>query len=407
MGNAVSRDHAKLPFGYTHARKDHSFNTSSVSRRRLASRLLRTSDTTSVTPFPMQDGSSSVASIPELVEISPVSLFIKFGTGTGAAVIVSAPVPESDTLETAVRSSSLRRRSSATAPEAMSPSAARSQYAAAAAHGNAHAILKNAGQAPALTTSAPGSSLAWSTSSHQAGMTNSDVAHAAITDDSTAPSSPPSSSIAGCEQGSCGSSLDQKQRISESEGTLERHSKDMDIISALGIADRPHQYDFFSTPSSPPSSLAAQPAQSHQQRPSMLTKQDSMALFVSGSRILEMHRQGDLETRTESTAIRADFRSHPSYKRTLSYELKMTERELQRLHEEDEEFCDSWDANTLQLEGCPGGETDSILDEDLEQLNPIPFAELPNLTNIGLCSHGIVKLSSNIRLLASATCVQM
>ncbi|KAF9952371.1 hypothetical protein BGZ65_005312 [Modicella reniformis] len=46
-------------------------------------------------------------------------------------------------------------------------------------------------------------------------------------------------------------------------------------------------------------------------------------------------------------------------------------------------------------------------DEDVGHLNPIPFSELPSLTNIGLCSHGITKLSSNIRLLSSATCLQL
>lgn len=46
-------------------------------------------------------------------------------------------------------------------------------------------------------------------------------------------------------------------------------------------------------------------------------------------------------------------------------------------------------------------------DEDVAHLSPIPFSELPSLTNIGLCSHGIVKLSSNIRLLSFATCLQM
>ncbi|KAF9104060.1 hypothetical protein BGX27_010257 [Mortierella sp. AM989] len=46
-------------------------------------------------------------------------------------------------------------------------------------------------------------------------------------------------------------------------------------------------------------------------------------------------------------------------------------------------------------------------DEDVAHFSPIPFSDLPSLTNIGLCSHGIVKLSSNIRLLTSATCLQI
>ncbi|KAG0018752.1 Leucine-rich repeat-containing protein 63, partial [Entomortierella chlamydospora] len=46
-------------------------------------------------------------------------------------------------------------------------------------------------------------------------------------------------------------------------------------------------------------------------------------------------------------------------------------------------------------------------DEDVSHFSPIPFSELPSLTSIKLCSYGIVKLSSNIRLLTSATCFQV
>lgn len=53
------------------------------------------------------------------------------------------------------------------------------------------------------------------------------------------------------------------------------------------------------------------------------------------------------------------------------------------------------------------GDAQSILDEELDFLSPFPFSDLPSLTNIGLCSKKIVKLSSNIRFLGSATCVQM
>ncbi|KAF9127897.1 hypothetical protein BGW39_005481, partial [Mortierella sp. 14UC] len=49
----------------------------------------------------------------------------------------------------------------------------------------------------------------------------------------------------------------------------------------------------------------------------------------------------------------------------------------------------------------------SAPDEDVAHLSPIPFSELPSLTNIGLCSQRIVKLSSNIRLLSSTTCLQI
>ncbi|KAF9972693.1 hypothetical protein BGZ65_009667, partial [Modicella reniformis] len=99
-----------------------------------------------------------------------------------------------------------------------------------------------------------------------------------------------------------------------------------------------------------------------------------------------------------STFPRLDFRGHPaSSKRALTYELRGNDRE-----QDDEDGMEPWDEGTQRLE-C-AGEVDSILDEEL---NPIPFSELPSLTNIGMCSQGIVKLSSNIRFLASATCVQI
>ncbi|KAF9110140.1 hypothetical protein BGX27_006725 [Mortierella sp. AM989] len=196
-----------------------------------------------------------------------------------------------------------------------------------------------------------------------------------------------------------------KQNISQSTCTQPEQDHEMDIISALGIADRPYQssYDFFNgssstdnnTPTSPLSSIPQPHHIPHHHQ--LLTKQDSTNLIICSSK---SHQQGEYETRM-STAVGSDFRGHASSKRAPSYELKGNEQRSQ--DEDDQEFMDSWDENTLRLEGCG----DSILDEEMEQLSPIPFSELPSLTNIGLCSHGIVKLSSNIRLLASATCVQI
>ncbi|KAG0012221.1 hypothetical protein BGZ80_000114 [Entomortierella chlamydospora] len=158
----------------------------------------------------------------------------------------------------------------------------------------------------------------------------------------------------------------------------------MDIISALSIAERPYQsssYDFFSSSSSS-SPLPSSSTTTSQQ---LLTKQDSKTNQLG------------------STAVGSDFRGHASSKKTPCYELKGDD--LQKPQDDDEQdFMDSWDENTLRLEGC---ESDSILDEEMEQLSPIPFSELQSLTNIGLCNHGLVRLSSNIRLLASATCVQL
>ncbi|KAG0366387.1 hypothetical protein BGZ54_005417 [Gamsiella multidivaricata] len=456
MGAAVSRDHAKLPFGYTHARKDHSFNTSSVSRKRLAPRLLRTSDTTSVTPFPIQDGnvstsasaapaaSSAVSSIPETDSLSlqqqshtyhettshhnygynhnnnqhshhssspshdssntttttittttnnssslnvedgstitSLSSVPDSGTGGGSTstVAASVSVPESDSAaETATRTSV----SAATAPSSqrMKTRSSQQQHRTTATTSNEHT-----GQ----TASAPGSSLTCATSTyHPQHLINSDLAHA----------TPNINNANNNDQ------YEHQKRIQTEQ------DNDMDVVSALGIADRLSQtsYDFFgsnsnNTAASPPrsSSLSSQSVQLRP-HPQMLTKQDAATLFISGSRNLQ--QQGEYETRMST---RSDFRGHPSYsKRALSYELKGSERGLLQLQEEDEDFMDLWDDNALRLEGA--GEVDSILDEDVEHLSPIPFSDLPSLTNIGLCSHGLVKLSSNIRLLASATCVQM
>ncbi|KAG0207337.1 hypothetical protein BGX28_001387 [Mortierella sp. GBA30] len=182
----------------------------------------------------------------------------------------------------------------------------------------------------------------------------------------------------------------------------------MDIISALGIADRPYQssYDFFSSTGSTPSpprslglqqqsSTQAQQVQSQQyyHHSATLTKRDSMALLLSSSSSRTVGQE-DYETRTSICAVASECQGHhhDSYRRTLSYELK---------DEDDDEYADMEDGGILKIEA------DSVLDEDLENLSPIPFSDLPSLTNIGLCSHGIVKLSSNIRLLASATCVQI
>ncbi|KAF9271920.1 hypothetical protein BGZ68_002898 [Mortierella alpina] len=189
----------------------------------------------------------------------------------------------------------------------------------------------------------------------------------------------------------------QKQRQSQLFRSQEEQNNDMDIISALGIADRPFQgtYDFFTTTPSPPRSSSL-----HQQQPSLqaqtqsqqyylhsatLSKRDSMALLLASSS--RMVGQEDYETRTSTCAVASEDQGR--HRRALSYELT------------DDDYVDMEDEGALKLEA------DSILDEDLENLSPIPFSDLPSLTNIGLCSHGIVKLSSNIRLLASATCVQI
>ncbi|KAF9979985.1 hypothetical protein BGZ75_009007 [Mortierella antarctica] len=485
MGTAVSRDHAKLPFGYTHARKDHSFNNSSVSRRRLAARLLRTPDTTSVTPFPIQDGASSVASIPELVSLPPIPLNFSLhlheppsssshhslpaplpstpasysyssptpaaagpsyhsygygygydhahsggiaqssisvpdsGTGATAGTIATSStvgaVPESESgLETAIRSSrsrnltgnSLSHSRSFLHPHSYSHSHVHHK-ASLTAGDHAYGHNSNYHNNPGQSSSPAGSSLGWtSTHPHHTGMTHPNLvqAQAATANTATLPitlaNSPPTtlngqSSSTRYEQEPYSSI--QKQRQSQPFRSQEEHNNDMDIISALGIADRPLQgsYDFFTITPSPPRSSSL-----HQQQPPLqaqtqsqqyylhsatLSKRDSMALLLASNS--RMVGQEDYETRTSTCAVASEDQGR--HRRALSYELN------------EYDYVDMEDEGALKLEA------DSILDEDLENLSPIPFSDLPSLTNIGLCSHGIVKLSSNIRLLASATCVQI
>ncbi|KAF9576623.1 hypothetical protein EC968_006970 [Mortierella alpina] len=484
MGTAVSRDHAKLPFGYTHARKDHSFNTSSVSRRRLASRLLRTPDTTSVTPFPIQDGASSVASIPELVALPPIPLNFSLhlheppsssshhslpaplpsnpasysyspapaagpsyhsysyshgygydhahsggiaqssisvpDSGTGAtagtvatsstvgAVLESDPVLESATRPSRSRNltgNSLSHSRSFLHPHSHSHSHVHHKASLTAA--GDHACGHNSNHHnPGQSSSPSGSSLGW-TSTHppHTGIHPSLVqAQAATTSTAAAPptlATIPPTALSG--QSSSNryeqepySSI-QKQRQSQPFRSQEEQNNDMDIISALGIADRPFQgsYDFFTTAPSPPRSsslhhhqpaLQAQtPSQQYYLHSATLSKRDSMALLLASNS--RMVGQEDYETRTSTCAVASEH--HGRHRRAMSYELS------------DEDYVDVDDEGALKLEA------DSILDEDLEHLSPIPFSDLPSLTNIGLCSHGIVKLSSNIRLLSSATCVQI
>ncbi|KAF9939291.1 hypothetical protein BGZ67_009679 [Mortierella alpina] len=485
MGTAVSRDHAKLPFGYTHARKDHSFNNSSVSRRRLAARLLRTPDTTSVTPFPIQDGASSVASIPELVSLPPIPLNFSLhlheppsssshhslpaplpstpasysyssptpaaagpsyhsygygygydhahsggiaqssisvpdsGTGATAGTIATSStvgaVPESESgLETAIRSSrsrnltgnSLSHSRSFLHPHSYSHSHVHHK-ASLTAGDHAYGHNSNYHNNPGQSSSPAGSSLGWtSTHPHHTGMTHPNLVQAQAATANTAPlpitlaNSPPTtlngqSSSTRYEQEPYSSI--QKQRQSQPFRSQEEQNNDMDIISALGIADRPLQgsYDFFTITPSPPRSSSL-----HQQQPPLqaqtqsqqyylhsatLSKRDSMALLLASNS--RMVGQEDYETRTSTCAVASEDQGR--HRRALSYELN------------EYDYVDMEDEGALKLEA------DSILDEDLENLSPIPFSDLPSLTNIGLCSHGIVKLSSNIRLLASATCVQI
>lgn len=457
MGTAVSRDHAKLPFGYTHARKDHSCNNSSVSRRRLA-RLLRTNDTVSVTPFPVDNASSS-PSIPAVeynhnhnhdhnhinislppngghpstiqsnytfqtsnhsnrnhndlnghnqadlaqVDISGTGAGTGAGTGTGTGVgtqlelppesgtpiVASTSSPDSDSQEARFRAVATRSHTHGHAQEHTQ------------AHAHAHSYSH--GSKADLASNSSAGSLVRSSSNHAA-MTNLDLAHANHSNHNhnhnySHGSSAQGSSYSSFVQGSSSSlSIPRHKQLGQSRV----QTSDMDIISALGIADRPYEsssYAFFGGSSSPPTARA--PSGHHQQphQPSLHLHKD---LFTSLPRLTsDMDETGashphPIPLPLPSTNTNPFLQYHKG--KALSYEIKDDEHQDQ---DQDE------DTDGDNYGYGYDGDAQSILDEELDLLSPIPFSELPSLTNIGLCSQGIVKLSSNIRFLGSATCVQM
>ncbi|KAF9964457.1 hypothetical protein BGZ70_006441, partial [Mortierella alpina] len=344
--------------------------------------------------------------------------------GTVATSSIAGAVPESDSgLETAIRSSrsrnltanSLSHSRSFLHPHSYSHSHVHHKASLTAAgdhsyghNSNTHNNHNNHNN-PGQSSSPSGSSLGWTSTQqqqHYTGTTHPNLVQAQAATTSTA--APPVSLAAIPPTALNGQSSStryeqepyssiQKQRQSQTFRAQEDQNNDMDIISALGIADRPFHgsYDFFTTTASPPRSSSL-----HQQQPTLqaqtqsqqyylhsatLSKRDSMALLLASSS--QMVGQEDYETRTSICAVASEHQGR--HRRGVSYELN------------DDDYVDMEDEGALKLEA------DSILDEDLDNLSPIPFSDLPSLTNIGLCSHGIVKLSSNIRLLASATCVQI
>ncbi|KAG0330986.1 hypothetical protein BG000_011304 [Podila horticola] len=415
MGTAVSRDHAKLPFGYTHARKDHSCNNSSVSRRRLA-RLLRTNDTVSVTPFPVDNASSS-PSIPAVeynhnhnhdhnhinislppngghpsttqsnytfqtsnhsnhnhndldghnqadlaqVDISGTGAGTGTGTGvgtqlelppeSGTPIVASTSSPDSDSQEARFRAVATRSHTHGHAQEHTQ------------AHAHAHSYSH--GSKADLASNSSAGSLVRSSSNHAA-MTNLDLAHANQGNHNHNHNYSHGSSA----QGSSYSSFVQG---SSSSLSIPRHKQ-------LG--------------QSPPSGHHQQPHQ-----PSLHLHKD---LFTSLPRLTsDMDETGashphPIPLSLPPTNTNPFLQYHKG--KALSYEIKDDEH---RDQDQDE------DTDGDNYGYGYDGDAQSILDEELDLLSPIPFSELPSLTNIGLCSQGIVKLSSNIRFLGSATCVQI
>ncbi|KAF9126916.1 hypothetical protein BGX30_015016 [Mortierella sp. GBA39] len=507
MGAAVSRDHAKLPFGYTHARKDHSFNASSVSRRKLATRLLRTSDTTSVTPFPIQDtpttalltnvpstllettaivSYSNSSSLSPLLVLPPATLSAlsssshtdwtttptsnpigasSSGTGTSTNNTASTFfVPESGTEASAIpglgesdhSQHSTRSNTSAAGAGSHSPhNQHRITVTASCSEHSSNTNNSNNNSSATLTPSS-GSSVAWTNTTHAtpAAMTDPDMVAQAASSTSaplkgTAVPTRTSSRMGQAAAESCSSSTSplQKQRLSQSMRTQEEQDNDMDIISALEIADlKAAPYDFFSSSSANNSSSISNNnnnsgsnssssgsksnavelsfrhhMHSHHnhihhghgttscQHPSTSTNLDAAVavppVIGIGSR-LEQDDEGQQTSRTLSGPDHRIRYMSDTTLDALDEEQQRKQRYQQQAQEELDLELDMGEEGMIKLEGGED-ESDSILGVELGHLSPIPFSELPSMTSIGLCSRGIVRLSSNIKLLASATCVQI
>ncbi|KAK3833547.1 MAG: hypothetical protein JOS17DRAFT_83706 [Linnemannia elongata] len=526
MGAAVSRDHAKLPFGYTHARKDHSFNASSVSRRKLATRLLRTSDTTSVTPFPIQDTptaflpatntpstlsettaivsysdssslspllvlppatlsalsssshtnrtatattsnsigticsstSTSTSDNNNLLQSSTASTFFVPESGTGASAI--SGFGESDHSQHSTRSAS--NITAAVAASAGSHSPHNQHQITVAASCSEHSSItnnnnNNNNNSSATLTPSSGSSVAWTSTTHTtaSAMTNPDlVAHAVSSSTSaslkgTTVPTRTSSRLGQAAAESCSSSSSplQKQRLSQSMRTQEEQENDMDIISALEIADvKAAPYDFFSSSSANNNSsisnnnnggsssssssgsksnavelssrhhLHSHHSHNHHghgitscQHPSISTNLDALVAvppIIGGGSRLEQDDERQQASRTFPGPDRRIRYMSDTALDAFDEEQQRKQRYQQQAQEELDMELDMGEEGMVKLEGG-ADESDSILGVELGHLSPIPFSELPSMTSIGLCSRGIVRLSSNIKLLASATCVQI
>ncbi|KAK5801960.1 hypothetical protein F5H01DRAFT_325920 [Linnemannia elongata] len=465
MGAAVSRDHAKLPFGYTHARKDHSFNASSVSRRKLATRLLRTSDTTSVTPFPIQDTPTAVlpttsthSTLPESTAIvsysnsSSLSPLLVLPPATLSALSSShtkwttTPIAGTATTSSPI-DASISSSTSTSTNNNNSPlqSSTTSTFFVPESGTGASAI-------PGFGESDHSQPSIRSTSNATAAVDA--VAHAATSSTSaplkgTIVPTRTSSRMGQAATESCSSSASplQKQRLSQSMRTQEEQDNDMDIISALEIADvKAAPYDFFSSSAANNSSSisnnnsnnggssssgasksnAVELSSRHHlhshhshihhghgstscQHPSIPTNLDALVAVppvIGGGSKLEQDDERQQASRTFPGPDRQIHYLSDTTLDAIDEEQQRKQRYQQQAQEELDMELDLGEEGMVKLEGG-ADESDSILGVELGHLSPIPFSELPSMTSIGLCSRGIVRLSSNIKLLASATCVQI
>ncbi|KAG0293030.1 hypothetical protein BGZ97_005443, partial [Linnemannia gamsii] len=179
--------------------------------------------------------------------------------------------------------------------------------------------------------------------------------------------------------------------------TQEEQENDMDIISALEIADvkaAPHHGQ----------------GGTSCQHPSISTNLETLTsapLVLGGSRLEQDDERQQQASRTlPGPDRRIRYISDTTLNALDEEQQRKQHYQPQQTQEEIDMELDMGEEGMVKLEGG-ADESDSILGVELGHLSPIPFSELPSMTSIGLCSRGIVRLSSNIKLLASATCVQI
>ncbi|KAG0200575.1 hypothetical protein BGX28_006399 [Mortierella sp. GBA30] len=197
-------------------------------------------------------------------------------------------------------------------------------------------------------------------------------------------------------------------------GDLKRGDSKMDLIAALGIADvpedTPEQVSFDSFTEEP---IFHHPQDLYGLHPSSSSSRRYNAGQYSGYKREEPamdsdeYRFGDCPPRTffegyrdiEDEGLGDDMNTGTDDEDEGTWSTRMKKAKGKRRS--------SSSMLSYAAQSLLDYSTIMNVDEDVDHLSPIPFSELPSLTNIGLCSHGIIKLSKNIRLLSSATCLQL
>ncbi|KAF9336792.1 hypothetical protein BG006_007440 [Podila minutissima] len=504
MGAVVSREHAKLPFAYSHARQEDHSHASSTTKRRLASRLLLhrspDSNTTSVTPFPVQDDFMGIAHGMGLggaygggVTIGGFGAESSFGgPGTGndmislSLILAGSPTtatfgnaevvslssmldqgPESASefdpsesregsmmdLEEAlgafmggsvggldsstpgvIRDSdsghqrSIRSRSATVSsirsygfPRALSVSAEAAIFLStpngedvievgfdaltkpslvqAETTLNAHDELSN------ISILAADKMSSMTTASDTNGTEISIVSQSPpppLSLDQSPLSSLKSESMSALPSWIAEYHLEADRTKDQKAAKETEYDHDMDIISALGIADMPEGWCRRDNRITLVSALATTPPNPQKPYPRLSIDEEDCCVAPLSNNTSWM----DQEEYDTIVHIPQDFFGHG--------------RQFQQGHDLDEDEDDEMVHGESHGGLGMGGRSNSFsyltglddhlapfVDEEVSHLSPIPFTELPSLTNIGLCSHGIVKLSANIRLLGSTTCLQL